>query len=91
MQTEFHRKAHSVTAQHTVHQITQWSPEVLSAGQFMLIDEQDIMLEAGVEMGFEAEVYYYRVMMAVDMGIDTIQTLEDLAEETGEGLGEWDA
>jgi hypothetical protein len=57
----------------------------------MFIDKQDVMLEAGVEMGFEAEVYYYRVMMAVDMGVDTIQTFEDLAEETGEGLGEWDA
>jgi hypothetical protein len=57
----------------------------------MFIDEQDVMLEAGVEMGLEAEMYYYRVMMAVDVGVDTIQTLEDLAEEIGEGLGEWDA
>jgi hypothetical protein len=38
----------------------------------MFIDEQDVMLEASVEMGFEAEVYHYRVMMAVDMGVDTI-------------------
>jgi hypothetical protein len=57
----------------------------------MFIDEQDVMLEAGVEMGLEAEVYYYRVMMAVDVGVDTIQTLEDLTEEIGESLGEWDA
>jgi hypothetical protein len=37
-----------VTAQHTVHQIAQRSPVILAARQFVLVDKQDIMLEAGV-------------------------------------------
>lgn len=31
-----------------------------------------------------------RIVVAVDMGVDTVQALEDLAEETGEGLREGD-
>jgi hypothetical protein len=30
-------------------------------------------------------------MMAVDVGVDPIETFEDLAEQAGESLGEWDA
>lgn len=57
----------------------------------MLIDEQNIMLEAGVQMRFETEVHHDGVVVAVNMGVDTVQTLEDLAEKTGEGLGEGNA
>lgn len=50
----------------------------------MFIDEQDVVLEAGVQMWLETEVHYDRIVVAVDMGVDTVQALEDLAEETGE-------
>lgn len=52
----------------------------------MFIDEQDVVLEASIQMWLEAEVYHDRVVVAVDMGVDTVQALEDLPEETGECL-----
>lgn len=80
-----------VTAQHTVHQITQRPPVVLPARQFVLVDKQDVMLEAGVQVWLETEMYHNWVVMAVDVGVDSVQTLEDLSEETWEGLGERNA
>lgn len=74
----------SVTPQHAIDQITERPPVVLPAGQLMFIDEQDVVLEAGVQMWLETEVHYDRIVVAVDMGVDTVQALEDLAEETGE-------
>lgn len=79
-----------ITPQHAVDQITKRSPVILSTGQLMFIDEQDVVLEAGVQMWLETEVNHDRVVMAVDMGVDTVQTLENLAEKTGESLGEGD-
>lgn len=55
----------------------------------MLIDKQDIVFEASVEVRLEAEVHDNWVVVAVDMSIDTVETLEDLTDETGEGLWEW--
>lgn len=80
-----------VTAQHTLHQITQRTPVILAARQFVLIDKQDVVLEAGVQVRLEAEVYHDRVVVAVDMSVDSVQTLKDLAEETRESLGERNA
>jgi hypothetical protein len=57
----------------------------------VLIDEQDVVLEAGVQVWLETEVYHDGVVVAVDMGVDSVQTLEDLAEETREGLWERNA
>lgn len=54
----------------------------------MLIDEQDIVLEARVQMRLEAQLNDDRVVVAVDVRIDTVQALEHVADERGEGLGE---
>ena len=54
----------------------------------MLVNEQDIVLEAGVHVWLEAEMYDDRVVMTVDMRIDTVQSLENLSQETREGLWE---
>jgi hypothetical protein len=54
----------------------------------VLIDEQDVVLEAGIQMGLEPQMYDDGVVMAVDMGVDTVQTLEYLAQETRKCLGE---
>lgn len=81
----------SVALQHAVYQIAEWSPIILPASQLVFIDEQDVVLEAGVQMGLEAQMYDDGVVMAVDMGVDTIQTLEDLAQKAGEGFGEGNA
>lgn len=56
----------------------------------MFIDKQDVVLEAGIQMWLEAEVHHDRVVMAVDMGVDTVQALEDLTKKTGECLGKGD-
>jgi hypothetical protein len=57
----------------------------------VLIDEQYILLEAGVEVRFQPQLADDGVVMAVDVGVDTIHALEDLADVRGEGLGEGDA
>lgn len=49
------------------------------------------MLEAGVQVWLETKVYHDRVVVAVDVGVDSVQTLEDLTEETRECLGEGNA
>ena len=46
----------------------------------MFIDEENVMLEACVEMGFEAELTNHGVMVAVDVGIHTVHSFEDLAD-----------
>jgi hypothetical protein len=46
----------------------------------MFVDEEDIVLEAGVEVGFESQMYYHRIMVTVDMRIYTVESLEDLLQ-----------
>lgn len=77
-----------VAPQHAVHQVPQRTPEVLPSRKVVLIDEQDILLEAGVEVRLEAELTDDGVMVAVDVGVDAVHALEDLADEGREGLGE---
>src|SRR4051812_30048243 len=48
--------ASSVAPQHAVHQVSQRAPEVLAGGQVVLVDEEHVLLEAGVEVGLEAEL-----------------------------------
>ena len=45
----------------------------------MLVNEQDIMLEAGVEVWLETKMNDDWVVVTVDVGVDSVQTLEDLA------------
>lgn len=81
--------AHNLVAlQHTIHQIAEWSPIILPTRKRVLIDEQDVVLEAGIQMGLEPQMYDDGVVMAIDMGVDTVQTLEYLAQETRKCLGE---
>lgn len=80
-----------VAAKHTFHQIAQRAPEVLPAGQFVLVHEEHVMLEASVKMWFEAQIYNHWVMVTVDMGVYSVKALEQLAQETSEGFGERDA
>lgn len=54
----------------------------------MLIDKQHVVLETGVEMRLKAKVHDDWVVVAIDMGVHSVQTLEELADETREGLGE---
>lgn len=47
------------------------------------------MLEASVEMGFETKASDDAVVMAVDMGVDAIEALEDLFDGGLECRREW--
>lgn len=49
------------------------------------------MLEAGVEVRLETEVDDDGVVVAVDVCVDAVETLEDLGEAGAEGFGEGDA
>ena len=57
----------------------------------MLINEEDIVLEAGVEVCLEAEFANYWVVMAVYMCVDPVHALEDLSYHAWEGLWERNA
>lgn len=57
----------------------------------MLIHEEDIVLEAGVEVRLEAELDDDWIVVAVDVGVDAVEALEHCAEEGWEGFGEGDA
>jgi len=80
----------SITLQHAIHQVSQRAPEVLAARQAMLIDEQHVVLEACVQMGFQTQLDDDRVVVTVDVGVDTVEALEDLADEGGECFRKWD-
>ena len=54
----------------------------------MLVNEQDIMLEAGVEVWLETKMNDDWVVVTVDVGVDSVEPLEDLLDEGREGLGE---
>lgn len=57
----------------------------------MLIDEQNIMLETGVKMGFKTKFSDDWVVVAIYVGIDTIHSLEDLTDHAWERLWKWNA
>lgn len=57
----------------------------------MLIDEKHVMLEARIEMRLEAQLNDDRVVVAVDVRIDAVQTLEHVSDQGGEGFGKGDA
>lgn len=78
----------SVAPQHTLDKVAEGAPEVLAAGEAVLVDEEDVLLEARVEVGLEAELADDGVVVAVDVGVDAVHALEDLAHGLGEGLGE---
>ena len=46
----------------------------------MFVDEQNVVLEACVEVGFDSQMNYHRIMVTVDMRIYTVKPLEDLLQ-----------
>jgi hypothetical protein len=81
----------SVTRKHTIDKISQWAPEVFAARKVVLVDEEDVMLEAGVEMRLKAKLSDYWVVMAVDMGVNSVHSLKNLPNHAGEGFRKLDA
>lgn len=70
----------SIALQHALNKVTKWSPEILACTrETVFINKQDVMLEAGVQMRFEAQLNDDGVVMTVDVRIDTIESLEDVS------------
>lgn len=78
-----------IAAQHAINEIPERSPVIFSAGEVMLVYEQDVMLEARVEMRLESKMHNHGVVMAVDMGVYSVEALKHLTQEARKGLGEW--
>jgi hypothetical protein len=78
-----------VALQHAVHKIAQRPPVVSSTRQVVLVNEEHVLLKARVEVRLQAELTDHGVVMAVDVCVHTVHALEDLANQGGEGLGEW--
>lgn len=79
----------SIALQHALDQLPQGAPVVLAATliQPVFIHKQDVVLETGIEMWFQSEMDDDVVVMAVDVGIDTVETLEKLSHCSGEVFG----
>ena len=57
----------------------------------MLVDEQNVVFEAGVQVGFQAEMHHHGIVVTVDVRIHPVHTLVDLSHQTGERFGEGNA
>jgi hypothetical protein len=78
-----------ITLQHAIHEISQRTPEILATIQTVLIDEEDVVLEAGIEMSLESQLANNWVVVTVDVGVHTVHPLEDLLNHAREGFGKW--
>jgi hypothetical protein len=80
----------SIAAQHALNQIAQRTPVVFPATllQTVFVHKEHIVLEACVEMRLQAQVNNDRIVMTVDMCVDAVQALEDVAHGLWEMLGE---
>jgi len=79
---------HLVALEHTVDKISQRSPEILATGEVMLVNEKNVVLETSVEMSLETELTDDWVVVAIDVGVDTVHALEYLSDHAREGLRE---
>jgi hypothetical protein len=87
----------SIAPEHALHQLSQRSipltPLAATAlvSQPKLLDKQDVMLEAGVQVRLQTQTAHDRVVVAVDVCVDPVQSLEDLADVLFKVGGEWHA
>lgn len=57
----------------------------------MFVYEQDVLFETCVQVGLQTKLTNDGVVMAVDVGVDTIHALENLAHQGRKCLGKRDA
>src|SRR6266480_1002121 len=72
---------------------TERAPKVLSGAfvELVLVHKQDVVLDTRVERRFETQVAYDGVVVAVDVGVESVEPLEELAQGGGKMLGKGDA
>ena len=52
----------------------------------MLINEKDVMLEASIQVWLQTKMLNDRIVVTINVGVDSVQPLEQLANKGGEGL-----
>lgn len=81
----------SVTPQHAFDQISQGTPEILATVKIVFVNKEHVMLEAGIEMRFEAKVEHDVIVVTVNVRVHAIQAFEHLADQRWEWFGECDS
>lgn len=89
--SSIHNIHRSITSEHTFHKIAEWSPEVFTTGKTMLVNEENIVLKAGIEMSLQPKFTNHRVVMTVYVCINPVHPLEYLTDHAWEGLGKRNA
>jgi len=79
-----HEQPGSIAPKHVVDEISQRSPEILSTRKIMLVDEENVVLEAGIEMSLKAKFSDDGIVMAIYVGVDAVHPLEDLPNHAWE-------
>ena len=57
----------------------------------MLINEKHVVLKASIQMGLQTKVLNDRIVVAINVSVDSVQSLKQLANERRKGLGERNA
>ena len=80
-----------IAPQHTLDQIAEWTPKILTTSQIVFVDKENIVLEASIKVRFETQLDDDWVMMTINVGIDPVEAFEQLSDKSGKCLGKWDA
>ena len=56
----------------------------------MLIDEQNIVLETGVQMWLETELDHDWIVVTIDVRVYSVEALEKLPDQGGKSSRKWD-
>jgi hypothetical protein len=80
-----------IALQHTLHEIAQRAPKVFAAiRKTMLINEQHVVLEARIQVRLQSQLNDDRVVVAVNVRVNTVEALEHVANEGRKCLRERD-
>ena len=84
----------SITPQHALDKLSERTEPLglltsLLIRQIELLNEQHKVLESSVEMSLQSESTHNTVVMAVDVGVDTVQPLEKHLDGLLEAFWEW--
>lgn len=55
----------------------------------MFVDEEDIVLEARIQMGLQSKLDDNRIVVTIYVCVDAIESLEKLTDQDWEGLWKW--
>lgn len=79
MLSKFCKKTRLVALQHAINKVAKGTPVVAAAGETVLVNEEHVLLEACVEVRLKTELTDHGVVVAVNVGVNSVHALEDLA------------